>query len=307
MRRYIILAMLLLAACNEQTAVPVNIANPFIGGTEGLSISFQDLPPEVFDGGTSPFDVVIRLENKGEALVSKENTRIRLSGINPLEFSKTTEQLSSSAPDDLIEVRKDAQGNRIQPPLVFAEFTNFNYKSKLAGASNQFIIRADACYQYKTRSVSKLCVRENILNPKPGGICEINGDKPSFSSSAPVQIGAFKESTRAKDKIGFTFEVINIGRGSVFGKNTVCDSNRQNENKVYLTITTSLPGLQCTGLESNPTGAQGPVTLYGGSKIVSCTQPVSTSSDFEQIVTIEAVYDYEESTQTSLTVKNSGE
>ena len=72
-------------------------------------------------------------------------------------------------------------------------------------------------------------------------------------------------------------------------------------------IDSNLPGLSCTGLESKGRTAEGYVTLFSGNKIVTCTQTIATRTDFEQLVTIEAEYDYEEYKQTSITVKSSGE
>lgn len=302
------LALLVACAGGGGTTKQVALGSPFVGGTQGLVLSFQDFRAEVFDGNRDPFDIVVNLQNKGETLVKKENVKISLSGINPVEFSKTEQDLVKNAADDVIETRKDAQGNVLLGPPVFTDFIGLNHKGSIAGASAQFTIRADVCYLYRTRAVSKLCIRSNLLTPPAGGICELNEDKPFFNSGAPVQIVSFKESVRAKDKIGFTFEIKNAGVGSVFERNSVCDrTQRQKENRVYVTVATGLNGLSCTGLETTATGAEGFVTLYGGSKIVSCAQTVSTMSDFEQLIGVEIVYDYEEMIQNTLTVKSSGE
>ncbi len=310
MRRLVVILVLLflVTACRPGEKKQLTIESPFAGGSQGLVLDFQDLRKDVFDGGRDPFDVIVRLENKGEALVKKENVKVKLSGINPAEFGKLEENLFMNAPDDAIEMRKDPQGAVLPGPPVFVEFTDLNHISPIAGASAQFTLRADVCYLYRTKTVSKLCVRENILTPPPGGICEINEDKPVFNSGAPVQVANFKESARAKDKIGFSFEIKNAGAGNIFERNTFCDrSQRKNENRVYVTIATGLSGLSCTGLESTGKGAEGFVTLYDGTKIISCSQQVSGRSDFEQLVNLEAIYDYEQRKDTTLTVKSSGE
>ncbi len=310
MRRLIVILVLalLVAACRPGEKKQITIESPFVGGSQGLVLDFQDLRAEVFDGGRDPFDIIVRLENKGEALVKKENVKVKISGINPAEFGKLEENLIINAPDDAIENRKDPQGNVLPGPPVFVEFAGLNHLSPITGASAQFPLRAEVCYLYRTKTVSKLCVRENLLTPELGGICEINEDKPVFNSGAPVQVASFKESTRAKDKIGFTFEAKNVGTGNIFERNTFCDrSQRKNENRVYVTVNTGLSGLSCTGLETTAKGAEGFVTLYGGSKIVSCSQTVSSRSDYEQLVNVELVYDYEQTTQSTLIVKSSGE
>jgi hypothetical protein len=304
----VVMLVLLVVACKPGGKKQVSIESPFVGGTQGLAVDFQDFRKDVFDGGNDPFDIIVKLDNKGESLVAAQDVKVKLSGINPSEFGKSEADLVKNAPEDVIEMRKDAQGGVLPGPQVFVEFTGLNHKSPIAGASAQFTVRADVCYLYRTQTVSKLCVRENLLTPRAGGICELNENKPVYNSGAPVQVGDFKESTRAKDKIGFTFEVKNVGSGSVFERNSKCDrAERRFENRAYVIVTTGIPGLSCTGLEATSKGAEGFVTLYGGSKIVSCSQPIATKSDFEQLVGIEVIYDYEQNIQTSLTVKSTGE
>lgn len=307
MRRLIVIAVLalFLVAC-QPSSKEVAIGTPFIGGSQGLAMGFQDFRAEVFDAGTDPFDVIVRLENKGEAVVGKNDVKVTLSGINPAEFDKTAEQLSLKAPDDIIEMRRDSEGSLIPGTPGFVEFVGLKFKKGLAGGSAPFTLRADACYTYRTKALSRVCVRDNILAPKSGGICEINEAKETFNSGAPVHVTNFRESARASDKIGFSFTIENVNTGKVFQRNAACDKNdRTKADKVYVAVNTGLSGLQCSGLETTATGAEGFVTLYGGTKIVSCTQDVD-DGDYEQLVGVELVYDYEDTMQTTVTVKKSG-
>ncbi len=286
----------------------IEITSPFIGGTTGVISGFVDMRTDVFDGGRDPFDIVIKLENKGESAVSKENVRIKLSGINPAEFGKLEEDLTAMPQDDLSETRKDSQGNVIPGAPVFVEFRELNHITAITGGQINLPLRANLCYLYDTKAVSKICVRDNILSPAAGGICEITGDKPIFNSAGPIQFANFKESARSRDKIGFSFEIINAGTGDVYGLNTLCDTTeRKNKNSVYVKIDSNLAGLSCTGLDTSGRIAEGYTTLFDGKKIITCTQTVSTRTDFEQLITLDAQYDYEEFMQTSLTVKNSGD
>ncbi|VVB81834.1 Uncharacterised protein [uncultured archaeon] len=310
MRRLIVivaLAFLVVACTGGETKGAVSMTSPFIGGTQGLAIAFQDYRAEVFDGGQDPFDVIVKLENKGEALVPKDNVRVRLTGINPAEFGKSESLLTLLAPDDVVETRKTETGV-LAGPAVFTEFVGLNHNGKISGASVQYTLRADVCYLYRTKAVSKLCVRDNLLTPRAGGICEIAESKSVYNSGAPVQIADFSESARAKDKLGFTFDIKNIGAGSVFQRNTFCDrTTRQPEHRVYVIVKSGLSGLTCTGLESGDIIAEGFVTLYGGSKTISCSQTIASRSDYEQVIGVEVIYDYEETIQNALTVKSAGE
>ncbi|MBI4141873.1 hypothetical protein HY484_03040 [Candidatus Woesearchaeota archaeon] len=303
---FCLLSVFLLAACASDESA-LELVNPFIGGIAGIDVEFQDFRKEVFDGGRDPFDVVVKLDNKGEADVAKNLVKIRLSGINPAEFSKLEEQLSKSPDDDILATKKDSTGKTIVSPPVFVEFNDLNHFSPIVGASADFILRADVCYAYKTMAVSKLCVRSNILSPETGGICEINEKKAVLNSGAPLQFGDFLESARAKDKIGFVFEIKKVGTGDVFEKESSCNRAQKNKaDKVFVKVDTKLNGVSCTGLTSSGSVAEGFVTLFGGSKVISCTQPVSTKTNFEQLVSLEAGYDFENFAQTTFTVKSSG-
>jgi len=299
--------VVLLFGCQNTTKEVAIDTNPFVGGSQGLVLNFQNLRADVFDGGNDPFDVVVRLENKGESLVKAEDAIVKLSGFNAVDFGKSESFLTAVSPEDVIEMRKDPQGVVMPGPQVFVEYPGLNFAKKIAGTSATFTVRADVCYLYTTRAVSKLCIRDNLLTPSAGGICEINADKTVFNSGAPVQIANFRESARAKDKVGFSFEIKNSGTGSVFERNSDCDTaDRKKENRVYVAVSTGLSGLTCTGLESTASGVEGFVSLYSGTKIVSCAQSVSTRSDFEQLVNVVVIYDYGERTQSTFNVKNSG-
>ncbi|MBI4140410.1 hypothetical protein HY485_01090 [Candidatus Woesearchaeota archaeon] len=303
---FVLFILLLLIACSSKETV-VELQNPFIGGTSGVNIDFQNLRKEVFDGGRDPFDVVVKLDNKGEADVAKNNVRVRLSGVNPSEFSKLEEQLTRGPDDDILAAKKDSTGKLITTPPVFVEFTDLNHFSPIVGASADFTLRADVCYTYKTLAVSKLCVRSNILSPEAGGICEINQDKAVFNSGGTLQFGTLTESARAKDKVGFTFEIKKAGAGDVFEKESSCDRTQKNKaDKVFVKVDTKMNGVSCSGLTSSGSVASGFVTLFDGSKVISCTQPASSRTNFEQLVSLEAGYDFENFAQTTITVKSSG-
>ena len=312
MRNAIVAVMILivvLAGCaGGKKGQKVELTAPFVGGTTGIAADFIDARKEVFDGGRDPFDVVVKLENKGESTVPPNRVRVKLSGINPSEFSKLEEDLMKSPGDELTSVRKDPQGNALPGAQATVEFTGLNHFSQITGAQVAFPLRADVCYTYTTNAVSKLCVRENIMNPAPEGICEINSDKEIFNSGAPVQVGAVKETAFGKDKLSFSFEISNAGTGDIFERGSVCDrGTRSKSGRAYVVVDTGIPGVSCSGLQTSGTKAEGFTTLYDGKKLVTCTQTVTTRTDFEQQIDIAVIYDYEEFKQTTLTVKSSGE
>jgi hypothetical protein len=308
MKKIILLAIIamVLIGC-QQDGQTVSIEAPFIGGTQGIEFDFTQLREEVYDAGTDPFDVTLKIENKGESNILRDNIRVTLSGINPIEFSTSENNLIKTPAEDVISMRKDTMGN-IQPsPPVFIDFSDLSYTGKITGTSIDFPLRANICYLYNTNAISKLCVRKNILTAGEG-LCNINEDKPVYNSGAPIQITRLTENARAKDKIGFTFEIRNMGTGNVYERGSICDkTTRKNKDRAFVRVETNMPGVYCTGLENKGTKAEGYTTLFDGVKTITCTQPVPGRLDFEQILGIEVIYDYEEYKQTKISVKTSGE
>jgi hypothetical protein len=308
MKKIIILAIILIALVGcQQDGQTVSIETPFIGGTQGIIFDFAQFRSEVYDAGTDPFDITLKIENKGESDILRDNIRVTISGINPLEFSTTENDLVKTPSEDVTSMRKDTMGN-VQPgPPIFVDFSDLSYSGKITGTTIDFPIRANICYLYNTKAISKLCIRKNILTAGEG-ICTISEDKPVYNSGAPIQISRLTESARAKDKVGFSFEIRNMGTGDVYERGSVCDkSTRRNKDKLFVRVETNMPGIHCTGLENKGSKAEGYTTLFDGVKTITCTQPVPGRLDFEQILGIEAIYDYEEYKQTKISVKTSGE
>lgn len=301
----LVTALIFATGCEKKGKV--DLTSPFVGGTAGVKAEFVDLRTEVFDGGRDPFDVTLKLENKGESPLPKNKITIKLTGINPAEFSKVEENLKINPEEDLIEVKKDANGNILPGPPVYAVFKDLNHITPVVGTT-EYTLRAEYCYLYSTRAVSKICVRENLLTPEEGGLCEIVGDKQTFNSGGPLQVQNFKEQTRARDKISFSFEIKNAGTGKLYERNSNCNKiERQKQDRVFVKINTNIPGLSCSGLETTTDTriAEGFVTLFDGTRLISCTQTISSPSDYEQVVAIELNYDYEEFVQTKIKVKHS--
>ncbi len=302
----IFLLIMGLSGCKQKKETEkVKIENPFIGGTTGIIASFENLRPDVRDQGQDPFDIIIKLDNKGETDIAPQNIQVKLSGINPIEFGTTQANLIKNAQEESIAQKKTPEGTITPSPPTFVEFLGLNYQQKITGTQITFPLKVDVCYAYKTRAVGKLCIRSNTLKQEEG-VCQVTGEKPIYTSGAPVQIVNLKESARAKNKIGFTFEVINSGGGSIYKKGLKCDkSKRQNENRVTIRVETNMPGLKCVGLtEKSPGIVEGETTLYAGSKLVSCSQ-TTPINDFEQVIKITAEYDYETSITDKITVKSS--
>jgi hypothetical protein len=211
--------------------------------------------------------------------------------------------LTKHPDEDIIATQKDPEGAVIESPTVFVTFSGFNHKESLVG-NKDFTLRAEACYLYKTQAMAQLCIRRNNINPETGGICEVSEEKPIYNSGAPVQATSFKEFGRAKERIGFQFAVEHVGNGDLFEKHSECNTERKYEDMVFVQVKTEFgSGLKCSGL-SEGDDTSGFVKLYGGKRVVSCTQEVDTTSDYETPVVVTLNYDYRDDVQTSIIVKH---
>ena len=154
----VIITFLILAGCASENKSTVTKSSTFIGGSEGVTVEFlENAPPaEVFDNNTYPFDVSVKLENKGEYDVPREQIKVILSGIDRKEFNNPPASLN---PDENLEKsRIDSNGKVVQGTVAYVNFPNLIYKENLPG-NTPFIIRADLCYQYGTIAQAKICVR----------------------------------------------------------------------------------------------------------------------------------------------------
>ena len=301
----VLVTIVLLAGCKGGDTGG-GTGTPFIGGTQGLSVEFvPDAPPqEVFDGGDFPFDVVIKVQNQGEYPLPAANALISISGILPQEFEQSESALSKQPPEELLPMRRDADGNTIESNPVFVEFLGFNHQSNIVGNAQTFPIRATACYTYGTLVNTLLCSRKNILSPAADGLCDVDATKTVYNSGAPIQVTSLREEPRSANKIGFTFSIQHSGNGKIYERGSVCNDERPFRNRIFVDVQTGIPGVSCTGLAQGG-DASGYVTLFSSEKIITCTQQLQTQSDFEFPIVVELTYDYEQNIQTEVVVKSS--
>lgn len=297
---FAVIGLFLLMGCKgEKKAAP---SVTFIGGTDSIEFDFlEGAPPaEVYDGGVFPFEVSLNVENKGEYDVAKDDLTITLLGFYPPEFNNPV--VSKNADEDLNAAYIDSEGNTIPGAVAYVTFPDFNFLGSLS-ANNEYTIRADICYKYGTYAQADLCILDD-LTALEGKVCAVNENKAVASSSAPIKIENLKENVAGSDKITFSFDITHRGTGAISKLGSSCDSKVANKNKVLISVDTELEGLSCSGLEGGE-ATTGYVTLYGGKRLIRCTQDVSAlSGDFIKKVNIELTYDYKEHKERSILVKH---
>ena len=299
----LVLLSIALAGCDGEEAP--SSTTPFLPGTTGLLMNLmEDSPPsEVYDGGSSQFQVAVKLRNEGEWNVLAGEAIVKISGIDPVEFGKQPSEMIQKVDEDLIRTYKDAEGNIIEGTQTVVEFDDFNYAGSIPG-NMQFPIRADVCYTYGTKAISKLCVKEDLYDTSEGGLCVVSAEKEVFSSKAPIKITSMKESVRGKEKIGFTFKIEHMGNGGIFQKGSECNTEGiAFEDKIWVEVNTKMEGLKCNGLQDG-TDSSGYITMYGAERSITCTQPVDVLTDYEKAIDITLIYDYKEDRTKQLLLKH---
>lgn len=307
---FLCICMIFIFGCQSSNNEGPGNVNPFMGGTRGLSIQFSEgaPPAEVFDANTYPFDIEVKLLNIGEVDVPKDKVTIRISGINPTDFGKTEQDfIKTGIDEDIIATTIDSEGNTIEPPPVFVTFPGLMFKETLPG-NNQFPVRADVCYSYRTEAFADGCVRANILSIEKDAVCQVQETKTVYNSGAPIHIAEFSEQPSGSDKIRYIFKIQHKGSGRFYLPNSRCpldlQNARLNENRVHFLIESRVVDLQCSGLKGS-SGKEGDVLLINGEATIHCTQQTSSNLDFIDKIRLTITYDYKENTETSLLVKKS--
>ncbi len=301
----VFLGLLLLVVGCKQGTEETTTQRPFVGGTESIEFNFLEgsPPSEVYDGGNYPFEVTLNLENKGEYDVPKEKLKINLVGFYPPDFGNPN--TTKNPDEDLKKSYIDSEGNIIPGTITYVNFPGFNFKSNLS-ANNRYTIRADLCYLYGTIAEADLCILDDLTETNDK-VCVVNERKTVYSSSAPIQIENFQESVAGTDKITFSFEIVHRGSGAISKKDSGCSDEIPEKDKVWVEVESGLPGLECSGL-SDGTKTSGYITLYGGKRLVRCTQDTSAPEvngrDFEKKVHIKVIYDYKTHKEVSVLVKH---
>ena len=276
--------------------------DPFVGGKEGILIDFVEgaPPPEVFDQGHQ-FEIVVRLQNKGEHDVKSGEGKVEISGISKQDFEG---KYSKSLPDGLSGTYKNPEGDAVEGGITYLTFENFEHQNPLEG-NTMFTVRAEICYKYETKAVTSLCVRKNILEyGEEDAVCEIAEEKQVYNSGSPIQITSFKQNVGGTNKLSFTFKIAHQGIGAIYSPGTLCDTSKLiNRNKVKVTVETGMLKTECYQLG----GYEGDVTLYDGTASITCTQEIPTGEGakaYEKPVTIKVLFDYKEHIDAPLLVKH---
>lgn len=319
----IIILVIALSGCDqgEPTQNATTTGTAYVGGSEGLELSFlANAPPStVFDkpedGSLSPFDISVKIENKGEYTVLKGKYNMKISGIDPKSFGKTSisDFKVIGDVDDLVETRRSG-GETIAGTFTILSIDQIAYVYPVSGQIGPFNLRSSVCYEYQTEASSTVCVLEDLLGTTGReGLCKPTESKNVENSGGPIQVRSFEESVTGKESIALTFKVQHVGgsKDLVFKNNgqncPIGDRTEQDKVGVKVELGNTDITARCTGIDKITKLA----TMYGDTGAqIRCSGTLTdlglTSGDYVQPVTVIMIYDYNEYIDQQITVKQVG-
>ncbi len=313
--------VLVLVGCGPQREGP-SPTDPFVGGMEGLTITFLEgsPPDEVFDAGQFPFAMTFVVTNVGEEdILPGDNAEVRIIGLNPAQWGVTEGDLyipvlEGGGYASLRGAAKLADGSTIpgDPATITPQHT-FKYLPDLVG-TQEFLMRGEVCYDYKTRTTTLICIKDDILdNIRNDKICSINEYKTVFNSGAPIHVTSVKEAPQGQDAVNIIFTIEHVGTGLFFKKKPQqdCDDSITNfdRNFVHVDVWMSPESnvqVNCPLLNS---GGSGFLQLFQGApRTLSCTirRPGSQGRNeiFQDILHIDLEYTYLQFTERPIIVRD---
>ena len=233
MRKYalgiLILAVTLLLSGQEgcDRGGDVSTEGPYVGGTEGLVISFlDDAPPATGNFQGEDFNLEVELTNYGEDEVVAQTAGVSLIGaITGPSFTKT---LPTGAQSGQTQFSNSGAilGITDKDDVADSDFVDLG-KAKLSdasGVSYSPLVKAQVCYPYRTFvQVDNLCIPGDNRESNPE--CSIDSAANLVDagdvSAGPIQITSVIES-RTADGIRVRLDIENKGNGIVFNQQKSC-------------------------------------------------------------------------------------
>ncbi|MFW6378474.1 MAG: hypothetical protein ACOCZV_00460 [Nanoarchaeota archaeon] len=313
-------------------------AKPFIGGTKGISLEFvSGAPPDtILDAGQTTFSIQTRLTNEGEQDIKPGSDigylELSLEGIIPQQFGLSPgDNLQRELQDDLRGGQKYPDGSVNPGTSTILSWDGLVYPSDIEGSEEKsFLI--NLCYDYKTKSSSKICLSDDsssaLFDEQSKDICDITAPKSTHNSGGPVHVENIRQNTAGGSKVSLMFDVVHVGSGAVyrFGQGE-CDpslSNRNHKGKVDVTL--SLPNttpatISCgNSWQGDGTSeVSGEVTLLGSqdssendsgrqSTTVNCILESDAGGTvvYDETLSIDLKYRYSQNQRKTITIKDVG-
>ena len=163
-------------------------SNQFRGGDTYVNVELEPgSPPEVvYDSQTSPFDIVLSIENEGEWDIEENSLRVLLEGFS--EQSWGTGVKSTVVSSQLIGYDSfyDIQGD-----IEYVTFDNIEYQQELNQNSYNHNYNVRSCYGYGTRVAFTACVDNEARRSSRSddfALCDGFSSRDFSVSSGPIGV-----------------------------------------------------------------------------------------------------------------------
>ncbi len=302
----VIISILLIVGCAPKSK---GGSAGYLGGTNGLKISFADgAPPEkVLDANNEQFSITLLLKNEGERDIKAGGVKTTIAGINPTSFQIKDITLKNG--NDITSSRREQDKTVAggQDEITYSA----GYKEDESVDNDGLKIGVNVCYNYGTDAVSNICLRKQASSrTSEKDACQVYEDKKISNSAAPIQIMSLSERPSGVNKVIVIFDVENKGKGAVYSKDAfgskdcIADQEKDKENRINVKVSSTADvGIKCGKLDGK---AEGVVRLVEGKTSVTCDIDTSRLSEttFENPIKLSLDYVYKEDVSKAILVQN---
>lgn len=294
----LLLLVVFISGCGEDE---IDTVGPFVGGSDGLAISFVNGAPltEFSQGIAVP--VTILLKNNGEYDLNEGLAQVQLYGLPMDEYGLSSDYLTVNG--KVRGIKKDLLEEGGEQSVGMGTLM---YSRDVSGFTDKTLY-SRVCYPYQTKGVITACITsKNIELAEEGSICDVVGDKlvSGSVSSGPIQLTAFEEQLTGSSSVSFRMTIENSAAGNVYAYDTVCSSLSDPvtiaAKKGRVRVTVKPEDIICNFLEGESN--VGLLNVIDGSKTLVCTMEVDGSSSYERDVEVELDYKYTEDTSIGIRI-----
>ena len=300
--RYILMSLaviLLLVGCTTQQQN--NTGGVFIGGTKGVTASFEPLGIKennvytVYDSEGFPLEIL--LKNQGEENVPAGKVTLKLLGPAPGDFQHipawtiTNQQLIDKVSN------LNPQGGEEIISFTPGEFALLSNTKQVTGFTD-INWNVEYAYDYKTHVViNDVCFKGDITDTK---VCQVKEAKKYFVSGAPITVTAVEQDTAGKGLIALKITVQNAGTGSAAFSDGEFDTR----------FSQATYGIEePSSWECKSGGRENQVRFVGNTGQIFCKlkQPLQQEDLYTKSLEFTLNYKYKELVQEKLRIKESVE
>jgi len=289
----IIVAVFAVSGCTSKPAT-TNPAGAFVGGKEGVAISFLPGAPPAEIPEMEKIPVSVQLQNKGEADVA--SVKVVVSG-TPVWDTATDKMTDTS---DALDAAKKVGSQNIPGGQAILDFdaSKGGQDVKMSLGPQTATIVAQACYDYQTFAQSTVCITESLTKQTVGAteLCKSSGDKTVYSSGAPVQVTGVSQYPKGRTGVTFVIKFKHVGTGTIYNYQSDACPNIGLADTNKITITEAKLFNLGKSLDNGVDCSPNPVALSStGEGTVTCSAAWSegeANGQFEDTLYLELSYGY---------------